>query len=139
MNTELIGQTWDSLGSAHLDLVRSFYARFFERFPRYRPLFPADMSHQMRKMVDTMAMVSRLADSMDVVELRMVQVGERHGGFGLGREDLDNFRDVFLEVLEDNCQGRWNGECRLAWKDAFDQVLLPLVIRGLSRSYGAVA
>ncbi len=138
MNTELIAKTWDSLRAGHLDLIQSFYARFFERFPSYRSLFPAQMDHHMRRMVDTMAMVSRLADHNDVIESRMVRVGERHSGYGLAREDLDNFRDVFIEVLEENCQGRWDGDCRAAWKEAFDRAVLPLVMRGLA-SHNATA
>lgn len=131
MNTELIATTWDALHARHLELIQCFYTRFFERFPAYRPLFPAQMDHHMRRMVDTMAMVSRLADHDDVIESRMLHVGERHRGYRLDREDLDNFRDVFIEVLEENCRGQWTGECRAAWKEAFDRAVLPLVMRGL--------
>ncbi len=118
MNTELIAKTWATLRVPHGTLIQGFYVRFFERHPHYRPLFPAQMDHHMRRMVDTMAMVSRLA-------------GERHRGYGLAREDLDNFRDVFIEVIEENCQAEWDAECRAAWKEAFDRAVLPLVMRGL--------
>jgi hemoglobin-like flavoprotein len=138
MNTELIAQTWDSLHARHLDLIHGFYARFFERFPGYRALFPSEMDHHMRKMVDTIAMVSRLADNDDVIESRMVSVGERHRNYALSQEDFDNFRDVFIEVIEENCPGQWDGECRAAWREAFDRVVLPLVMRGLGR-HGASA
>lgn len=137
MNTELIAKTWDALHADHLGLIESFYARFFERFPNYRSLFPAQMDHHMRRMVDTMAMVSRLADHSDVIESRMVHVGERHGHYGLGREDLDNFRDVFIEVIEEHCAGQWDGDCRAAWKEAFDRAVLPLVMRGLGGNIAA--
>jgi hypothetical protein len=70
MNTELIAKTWDSLRAGHLDLIQSFYARFFKRYPGYRSLFPAQMDHHMRRMVDTMAMGSRLADHSDMIESR---------------------------------------------------------------------
>lgn len=131
MNTELVARTWDSLRAHHQEVISSFYQRFFERFPHYRALFPAQMDSHMRRMVDTMAMVSRLADQQDMVESRMVQVGERHRHYGLERQDLDNFRDVFIEVIEEKCPGAWDQECRSAWKEAFDQVVLPLVMRGL--------
>jgi hypothetical protein len=61
----------------------------------------------------------------------MVHVGERHRHYGLALQDLDNFRDVFIEVIEEKCPGDWNAECRNAWKEAFDQVVLPLLMRGL--------
>lgn len=138
MNTDLIAKTWDSLHAKHMDLVQSFYVRFFERFPNYRSLFPAEMDTHMRRMVDTMAMVSRLADHNDVIESRMLNVGERHRHYGLAREDLDNFRDVFIEIIEENCQGQWDADCRAAWKDAFDRAVIPLVMRGLgSHATGA--
>jgi hemoglobin-like flavoprotein len=137
MNTELIAKTWDTLRVPHVTLIQGFYVRFFERHPHYRPLFPAQMDHHMRRMVDTMAMVSRLADHNDVIESRLFHVGERHRGYGLAREDLDNFRDVFIEVVEENCAGEWNAECRAAWKEAFDRSVLPLVMRGLGTQSAA--
>jgi hemoglobin-like flavoprotein len=137
MNTELLAKTWDSLHANHLDLIQSFYLRFFERFPNYRSLFPSEMDNHMRRMVDTMAMVSRLADHNDVIESRMLNVGDRHRHYGLAREDLDNFRDVFIEVLEENCRGQWNADCRDAWKEAFDSAVLPLVMRGLGHGEAA--
>jgi hemoglobin-like flavoprotein len=42
MNTELIAQTWFVLGERQAAMIEAFYDRFFERFPDYRRLFPAE-------------------------------------------------------------------------------------------------
>jgi hemoglobin-like flavoprotein len=137
MNTDLIAKTWDSLRPDHLTMINSFYTRFFARFPEYRPLFPTEMDRHMRRMVDTMAMVSRLADCEDIIESRMMQVGERHRDYRLGREDMDNFRDVFIEVLAEQCRDRWSRDCQSAWTEAFDRVVLPILVRGLHQHASA--
>jgi hemoglobin-like flavoprotein len=77
MNTELIAETWDSLSHRHIDVIEIFYDRFFERFPRYREMFPARMDQQMKKMVRTMAMVARLSEDEPIIAPHMAEVGDR--------------------------------------------------------------
>jgi hemoglobin-like flavoprotein len=131
MNPDLIGQTWDSITDKHRDLVVAFYDRFFERFPHYREFFPKSMDHQMRKMVNTMAMVARLADSCDMVEPHMTRLGEAHRDYHLEKEDLDNFKSVFLEVLAEYLGDRWEGECCDSWTEAFDKIIEPYMLKGM--------
>jgi hemoglobin-like flavoprotein len=131
VNTEIIGQVWDSLEGRHQELVLSFYERFFQRFPHYRSLFPEQMDSQMRKMVHTLALVARVSDSTSVVTPHLEKVGSRHRGYHISADDLQNFKEVFLEVLQEKCGDVWSDDCRQAWDEAFEQVLLPHMARGL--------
>ena len=131
MNTEMIGKTWDSLGDRHMEMVKTFYNRFFDRYPHYRSLFPDSIDRQMKKMVQTMAMVSRLSDADYIIETHMLHVGEKHRDYQLKPEDLEHFKGVFLEVLGEYCGDGWSDQCAQAWNEAFDQVIVPLMMQGL--------
>jgi hemoglobin-like flavoprotein len=131
MNTELVAQTWDALDGKHAELIGTFYERFFQRFPHYRPLFPGAMDHQMKKMVRTMALVARLSDDQPIIAPHLERVGDRHGPYKLGEEDLQNFKQVFLETLGEHCGADWGETCIAAWNDAFDRVIIPLMMKGM--------
>jgi len=128
MNTQIIAATWDALSPRQTEFVEAFYHRFFERFPGYRALFPhkLDAKH-LDKMVHTMALMAHLSDDRSVIAPHMHKVGAAHKAYDLKARDLDNFKAVFLETLEQHLGDRWVPEAEQAWGEAFDQVLIPLM------------
>jgi hemoglobin-like flavoprotein len=132
MNTEIIGKIWDRLEGRQLELMHTFYERLFERYPHYRSLFPPQLDSHMPRMIHTFAMVSRLAEHPDITEAHMYSVGQAHRSYGLGMQDLKQFKEVFLEVLAEFCAGEWTQECIEAWNEVFDTRILPQVMSGLA-------
>lgn len=132
MKTELIADTWGALGEHQREFVEAFYGRFFSRFPIYRPLFPKELNaDHLEKMVQTMALVANLAEDQSLIAPHMRKVGRAHGSYRLKPEDLDNFKAVFVEMLGERLGPRWSREAEQAWEQAFDQVLIPLMQKGL--------
>jgi hemoglobin-like flavoprotein len=132
MKTELIAETWGGLGERQREFVEAFYARFFMRFPMYRPLFPQELNPEhLEKMVQTMALVSNLAEERELIAPHMRKVGRAHAAYHLKPEDLDNFKRVFVEMLGERLGPRWSAEAQRAWETAFDEVLIPLMRTGL--------
>ena len=131
MDTDIIARTWDAFADRHERLIGKFYERFFERYPQYRSLFPASLDRQMKKMINTIGLVSRMAENRSTVAPHVERVGLHHKGYALGQQDLENFRDVFLEVLGEECGERWEPECAQAWKAAFDEVIIPHIWQGM--------
>jgi molybdate transport system regulatory protein len=134
MNTELIGQIWDQLSGKHEELVKTFYDRFFEKFPEYKPLFSDSLDRQMGKMVESMAFLARVADETEVVYPHMVKMGDKHRQFHLSKEDLEKFKEVFVEVLGEYCGGEWTSDCQRAWTEVFDQRVIPYMTQGLGNA-----
>lgn len=131
MNTQRIGEVWDALHGKHYEVIEHFYGRFFARFPEYRRFFPESMDQQMKKMVRTIGMVARVADSISVVEPHLEQVGTHHRDYGLDKNDLENFKRVFIEVLGEAYGNQWDPECDKAWQEAFDELIIPSMMKGL--------
>jgi hemoglobin-like flavoprotein len=131
MNTELIGQSWDKLVDKHQQLVSTFYSRFFEEYPDYKALFPGSMDRHMKKMVDTMAFVARVAEDTEIAHPHLMKLGDKHREYELGKQDLDRFKKVFLNVIGEYCGRDWTSECQDAWTEAFDRHVIPYMMRGL--------
>jgi molybdopterin-binding protein len=131
MDTELIGQSWDRLAGKHEELVRAFYDRFLSKFPEYRPLFSESMERQMGKMVESMAFLARVADETEVMHPHMVKIGDKHRLFHLSKEDLEKFKEVFVEIIGEYCGNDWNSHYKKAWDDVFDKRVIPYMMQGL--------
>lgn len=131
MNTERISQHWLGIGAHRPELVADFYQRLFRRHPRFRPLFPDDIDHQMGKMVEALALVAEHAGSPHTIHPRLVRVGAAHRSFGLSEQDFDDFIEVLLETLSHYNEAQWCEECEQAWREALQRVVLPAVREGM--------
>ena len=132
MNTELIAQTWHALDQSEAEFIEAFYRRFFERFPGYRKLFP----HQLRaahleKMIHTMALMANLSEDQAIIAPHMRKLGAAHKPFDLERRDMNNLKEVFIEMLGEQLGARWTVAAAQAWSSAFDEVLIPLMCEGM--------
>jgi len=132
MNSELIGQTWEKLTTHQDKLVQVLFERFFEQFPRYRPLFSETSERKMRKMVDMLGMVARLANDTELLHPQLVKIGEKHTQFKLDKPDLENFKTVFLQVLSETCGESWNEQCQQTWLEVFDERIIPYMVEGIN-------
>jgi len=134
MNTDLIGESWDKLAEHQDALVETFYTRFFEKYPKYKSLFPTLLDRQMAKIVRTLTIVARAGDP-EVVHPHLIRLGDKHRRFDLTKQDFVNFKEIFLEVLGEYCSkfcpDSWNEKCIEAWNDAFDVQIIPYIVQGL--------
>ena len=130
MRTELIAETWGAIDDP-MAFVESFYARFFERFPAYRRLFPQQLDPKhLEKMVQTMALVTRLSEDRGTIAPHVHKLGAAHKPYALGPKDLGNFKAVFIETLGGRLGASWSPEAAKAWDQAFEEVILPLMQEG---------
>lgn len=130
MNTELIAETWGAIDDP-MAFVESFYARFFERFPGYRPLFPQQLDpRHLDKMVQTMALVARMSEDRRAIAPHVHKLGAAHKPYALAPKDLANFKAVFVEMLSLRLGPAWSSGAAEAWDQAFEQVIIPLMREG---------
>jgi hemoglobin-like flavoprotein len=136
MNTYLIEKTWNDVSEHHQDIVESFYTRLFRRHPAYKEMFAhGDMQQQMHRMIQTLALVSRHADSPSAIEPHLARLGASHRSLGLGTDDFDRFSGVLIEVIGEYCRAAdqaWSEESERAWKQAFEQIVQPMMSAGMA-------
>lgn len=139
MSSEEVKATWDELAGRHIEFVNRFYARLFERYPKYRKLFPDQMSPQLEKMVEAVGNLALHADYDSLLEPYLQNIGYAHRGSGIKAADVENFIGVFIETLADTCGTRWNVARERAWRTVFDDVIVPMFEIGLERGRGQSA
>ncbi len=132
MNTQLIELHWDGIGDRRRALVETFYGRLFARYPRFRPLFPESIDHQMDKMVQTLELVARESDAPALIRPHLLKIGARHSEYNLTSQDFEHFVSVLLEVLGEYNRSCWSAACAQAWREALAQVVLPYMAAGMT-------
>ncbi len=129
-----IQETWDALAGRRITLVDSFYSRLFDRHPEYRELFPETMTPQKEKMVEMISSVARFIDQVDLIRPYLVNIGAAHRGTGITAGDIENFKEVFIDTLAWTCSETWEPRHEKAWREVFDEVILPAFDEGLEGS-----
>ena len=110
-------------------LSSAFYRLLFERNPQLRPLFPADMSHQLHRFVTELEALARALPDLGGFELRAHELGERHVGYGVRAEYYPLVREALLDALAEHLQPDFGPEDRLAWAKAFN-LLAEIMLEG---------
>jgi len=135
MSTDCIGRSWDMLAGKHEGLINLFFERFFDKYPDYKPLFSASMNRQ--KILKTIALVARV-DEPEIVHAQMIRIGHKHRQFDLTQQDMLNFKQTFIEVLDEYCRqicpDDWTPECVKSWNEVFDRHIIPYMVQGLEHS-----
>lgn len=139
MNMDAIREDWEALAGKRMQFTHAFYENLFERHPRYRELFPSSMDAQMEKMVEMFSSLARFADHSDLIRPYLVSVGLAHRHTGIGADDVGNFKEAFIETLAHLRAEHWDAGHERAWREAFDEMLIPLFEEGLTTGREAAA
>jgi len=138
MKTRLIEQSWNDVAGSHRELIGAFYDRLFQDYPQYEPLFDRErMQGQMDRMAQTVALVSQLADNEAAIRPHLERIGRAHAPLDLDEDDLRNFFRTFVAVVGEYCDVHsdiWSRECEQAWHAAFEQIVVPHMLRGMQAS-----
>jgi hemoglobin-like flavoprotein len=95
--------------------VSLFYAKFFERCPDTRPMFPHDMSLQEEKLLMSLTHIIEALEHPAKLRLILLDQGERHKALQINDDHFAGFIDSFTGALKDTLQEDWSEETRQAW------------------------
>jgi len=131
MDVIAIQQTWDALAGRRSLLVDNFYSRLFELYPEYQKLFPESMTPQKDRMVETIGSVARFANHIDLIRAYVLDIGAAHRRIGISTQHVENFKEVLLNSLAVTCGESWEPRHEKAWREAFEDVIIPSFEEGL--------
>lgn len=98
-----------------------FYNRLFEIAPEVQPMFnKANMAEQRKKLIDMIALVVYSLDNIEKVTGAIKKLGERHKGYGVGKEDYAKVGAAFLWMLESELGDDYTAEVAAAWEKTYD-------------------
>ena len=96
-----------------------FYGRLFEIAPQVRPLFPADLKEQKRKL---MAMLATAVTNLHQVEkiIPAVQdLGRRHAAYGVTADHYKPVGEALIWTLEQGLGHGFTPTVKSAWVEAY--------------------
>lgn len=104
------------------DLAGTFYHLLFERHPETRPMFPADMTAQKKKLLDALVMVVENLRSPAMVRTRLELLGHNHVGYGTRPEHYPLVCACIVAAMSKTAGANWTGELQREWTMALELV-----------------
>jgi len=114
-----------------------FYGRLFEIAPSVRPLFPADMTEQSRKLMATLAIMVNGLSTLESVLPAASALAKKHVSYGVKREHYAPVGEALLWTLEKGLGAAWNAELETAWKAAYGTLSGFMINEAYGRSAAA--
>src|SRR3954447_4434333 len=99
--------------------VRLFYERLFEIAPEVRPLFNRDMKEQGRKLMTTLALVTKGLKSLEAILPAARSLAAKHVSYGVKAEHYQPVGYALLWTLEQGLGSDFTPEVRDAWLAAY--------------------
>jgi nitric oxide dioxygenase len=96
-----------------------FYTRLFEFDPTLRPLFPANLEEQGRKVIQVLAFVVHGLDNLQMLAPALRASGRRHADYGARPEHYETVASALLYALELGLGDAFTPDVREAWTAAY--------------------
>jgi nitric oxide dioxygenase len=96
-----------------------FYDRLFEVAPSVKPMFPADMTEQRKKLMATLAVVVGGLGNLESILPAASALAKRHVGYGAKAEHYPVVGGALLWTLEKGLGESWTPEVAAAWTAAY--------------------
>lgn len=110
-------------------LASRFYAKLFDRFPQLRAMFPADMTVQRGKLMQTLDWVIGNLDRPSEIRPAVAALGQRHVGYGAKPEHYPPVRDALVDAMAEIAGKDWSRDLDADWRQAID-LLAEMMLRG---------
>jgi hemoglobin-like flavoprotein len=114
-----------------------FYDRLFEVAPSVRPMFPADMTEQRKKLMATLAVVVNGLGNLESVLPAASALAKRHVGYGAKAEHYPVVGGALLWTLEKGLGDGWTREVADAWTAAYGTLSGYMISEAYGRSQAA--
>ena len=95
--------------------AQAFYAHLFQRAPGLRTLFPADMTQQEMKLVQTLGVVAAGLDEPEQLSGLLADLGRRHRGYGVKFAHYIEVGEALVAALADVNGDAFTDEARASW------------------------
>jgi hemoglobin-like flavoprotein len=96
-----------------------FYDRLFEIAPSVKPMFPADMTEQRKKLMATLAVVVGGLGNLESILPAASALATRHVSYGAKAEHYPVVGAALLWTLEKRLGESWTPEVAAAWTAAY--------------------
>ena len=112
---KLVRETFDLVVPIADVAADLFYERLFYMAPSLRPMFPADMREQKRKLIMMLAMAVQGLTDLDALAPKLMALGARHAGYGVKDQHYKTVGEALIWTLERGLANAFTPEVERAW------------------------
>jgi nitric oxide dioxygenase len=116
---KLVQQSFAQVAPIADKAAEIFYARLFDIAPSVKPLFPADLAEQRKKLMAALAAVVAGLSNLPSVLPVASALAKRHVGYGAQREHYSAVGEALLWTLARGLGPQWTPEVAAAWTSAY--------------------
>lgn len=126
-----IRDIYSALEGRENEFIDSFYQLFLSRYQQYAHLFEhSELVHKQR-MIKTLDLLLSIHNQVEVTRQNMKAIGREHRQYNLTEQDLQNFKQTFLEHLEVFLAMCWSDAEKQQMNTIFDTMVIPAMIDGM--------
>ncbi len=119
---ELVRSTWVEASKDPDAAAALFYGRLFEVAPGVKPLFTADMKEQGLKLMQMIGIAVNNMHRVESIAPALVDLAERHDGYGALPEHYPVVGQVLLETLAKALGDDFTNEAEEAWAKTYGAI-----------------
>jgi hemoglobin-like flavoprotein len=98
---------------------RMFYERLFTIAPEVRPMFKSDIGAQADKLMEMLGVAISLLKNPTALSRTLVQLAQRHNGYGVRDEHYEKVGEALLWTLERGLGEAFTPELHDAWCELY--------------------
>ena len=115
----LVQESFSKVAPISETAAQMFYGRLFEIAPEVKPMFPADMTEQRKKLMATLAIVVNGLGHLESVLPAASALAKRHVSYGARSDHYPVVGGALLWTLEKGLGEAWTPETAAAWTAAY--------------------
>jgi hemoglobin-like flavoprotein len=116
---KLVQETFKSVQPIAAQAADLFYGRLFEIAPQVRPLFPADLAEQKRKLMGMLGTAVTNLHQVEKIVPAVQDLGRRHAGYGVTEAHYAPVGEALIWTLDKGLGAAFTPEVKDAWLGAY--------------------
>ena len=116
---KLVQETFKSVQPIAAQAADLFYGRLFEIAPQVRPLFPADLAEQKRKLMGMLGTAVTNLHQVEKIVPAVQDLGRRHSGYGVTEAHYAPVGEALIWTLDKGLGPAFTPEVKDAWLGAY--------------------
>lgn len=116
---KLVQQSFSEVAPISDQAATLFYDRLFEVAPQVKPMFPADMAEQRKKLMATLAVVVNGLSDLPSILPAASALAKRHVAYGAKPDHYPVVGAALLWTLEKGLGSGWTPDVANAWTSAY--------------------
>jgi len=136
MNAQAVARirsSYELLAPRGNELMDTFYQMLFAAAPAVRAMFPKDMTKQKGHLLAAVGLVVKHASNLEALSGALMDMGERHAGYGARGEHYPVVRDTMIAALARTAGPAWNAQLAADWTAALNAVASAM-LKGAERA-----